>query len=73
MEHRFRPLKKHAQAVRQLVAQEKDPKILAEVIGSGGKGTALTTLSPHSQFQKPCLSCFLHHLTWYSGIIMIKY
>ena len=39
IEHRFRPLKKHAQAVRQAVVEGKDPYSMAGVIGAGGKGT----------------------------------
>ena len=39
IEHRFRPLKKHAQAVREAVVKGKDARSMAEVIGAGGKGT----------------------------------
>ncbi len=40
MEHRFRPIKKHMQAVRQAVSQDRDAKDLSDMVTKGDKGTA---------------------------------
>ena len=48
LEHRFRPLKKQAQAVREAVSKGKDAKDLANSVVKNEKGTVLLYL--HSFF-----------------------